>query len=190
MKKSKQIHLPELNEVYQRTLIWFFSFPQREIGLSDLATAIGSSKTTTKIIVEDLVNKEFLKREIIGKLWRLSANNVHDYIYSKKIPYNLGAIYESGILQEVRKHVPSSRVVVLFGSYRKGDDVETSDVDLAAEVLDEDQVEIREVGKINMGYRTNVPVNLHIFSRNKVDLNLFANIANGIVLSGFLEVRP
>ena len=40
------------------------------------------------------------------------------------------------------------------------------------------------------GYRKDVPVNLHIFSRNKVDLNLFANISNGIILDGFLEVHP
>jgi len=33
-------------------------------------------------------------------------------------------------------------------------------------------------------------VHLHIFSRNKVDLNLFANISNGIILDGFLEVHP
>ena len=41
-----------------------------------------------------------------------------------------------------------------------------------------------------LGYRKNVPINLYIFSRNKIDLNLFANIANGFVLDGFLEVRP
>ena len=43
---------------------------------------------------------------------------------------------------------------------------------------------------MNIGYRKNVPVNVHVFSRNKIDLNLFANIANGIILEGFLEVRP
>ena len=41
-----------------------------------------------------------------------------------------------------------------------------------------------------LGYRKKVNVNLHVFSRNKIDLNLFVNIANGIVLDGFLEVRP
>ena len=47
-----------------------------------------------------------------------------------------------------------------------------------------------DVGLEKLGFRTNVKVNLHIFSRNKIDLNLFANIANGIILSGFLEVLP
>ena len=41
-----------------------------------------------------------------------------------------------------------------------------------------------------LGFRKNVKVNIHIFSRNKIDLNLFTNIANGIVLDGLLEVHP
>ena len=41
-----------------------------------------------------------------------------------------------------------------------------------------------------LGYRKNIKVNLHVFSRKHIDLNVFANIANGIVLNGFLEVRP
>ena len=42
----------------------------------------------------------------------------------------------------------------------------------------------------NLGYRPNVPVNLYVFSRKKVDINLFSNIVNGIVLEGFLEAKP
>jgi len=54
----------------------------------------------------------------------------------------------------------------------------------------DDELSIIRLGIIEkLGYRKNVPVNLHIFSRNKVDLNLFTNIANGIVLDGLLEVR-
>jgi predicted nucleotidyltransferase len=87
--------------------------------------------------------------------------------------------------------VPNSRAVVLFGSYRKGDDIETSDIDIAVEVIGDAEMKIMPLGAIpQLGYRKKVPVNIHIFSRNKIDINLFANIANGIVLEGFLEVRP
>jgi hypothetical protein len=51
-------------------------------------------------------------------------------------------------------------------------------------------MEIIQLGRVDIGYRKNVLVNLHLFTRNRVDLNLFANIANGIVLEGFLEARP
>ena len=79
----------------------------------------------------------------------------------------------------------------MFGSYRKGDDTDKSDIDLAIEIVGNEDIKIVQLGAIpQIGYRKNVPVNLHIFSRNKIDLNLFNNIVNGIVLEGFLEASP
>ena len=57
--------------------------------------------------------------------------------------------------------------------------------------MGDEDVKIVELGVLpEFGYRKDVLVNLYIFSRNKADLNLFSNIANGIVLEGFLEARP
>ena len=107
------------------------------------------------------------------------------------MPYYLSKIYESGIIEAVYKAVPQARTIILFGSYRWGTDIETSDIDIAVETLDNKKVQINQLGIIGtLGYRKKVVVNLHIFSRNKIDLNLFANISNGIVLDGFLEVKP
>jgi len=100
-------------------------------------------------------------------------------------------VYGSGALQEIYTQIPSPRAIILFGSYRKGDDTENSDIDIAVEVIGDEEVQVIELGKISkLGYRKNVIITLHIFSRNKIDLNLFSNIANGIVLDGFLEVHP
>ena len=53
------------------------------------------------------------------------------------------------------------------------------------------EMEITELGIIKqLGYRKNVKVNMHTFSRSKADLNVFTNIANGIVLYGLLEAKP
>ncbi|MFH0956559.1 MAG: nucleotidyltransferase domain-containing protein, partial [Candidatus Aenigmatarchaeota archaeon] len=126
-----------------------------------------------------------------GRLWRISCNQEHPYNYTKKIAYNLLMLYESGILEAIHKIIPNPRAVILFGSYRKGDDNEKSDIDIAVEVLDGKDVRIEKLGVFpDFGYRKDVAVNVHVFSRNMVDLNLFANIANGILLEGFLEVRP
>ena len=190
MNKLKKVELMELNEAYQKMLIWFFSFPDVEIGLNDLSGELKISKTTAKKIVNQLIKEEFLSRKIIGKNWRISCNGEHHYNYSRKVAYNLTMVYESGILDYIHKLVGNSKVIILFGSYRKGDDNEKSDIDMAVEVLDDKEQEISEIGVIpNFGHRKNVVVNLHKFSKNKVDLNLFSNIANGIVLEGFLEVK-
>ena len=186
----KNVNVDQLERTLDKCLVWFYAFPRTKIGLTDLAKYINASKTATKQIIEHLVKIQFLNRDIIGKAWLLSANQKHPYFITKKIPYNLSTIYESGILDAVRKAVPSPRAIILFGSHRWGADVEESDIDIAVEVIDNRDLQIVRLGIIEqLGYRKNVPVNLHIFSRNKIDLNLFANIANGILLEGFLEVR-
>lgn len=187
----KGVKVEEIERAYEKTLSWFYAFPRRTMGLSELAVSIKSSKTATKKAVTALVQKKFIFQENVGRAWILSANPKHPYFKTKKIPYHLGKIYESGILEAIHKHFPQTRAVILFGSYRWGDDIEESDIDLAIEVLDGKELQIVHLGNVeNIGYRKNIPVNVHIFSRNKIDLNLFANIANGIVLEGFLEVRP
>lgn len=190
VKQLSKIDPREENEAYLKVLYWFFSYPSRELGLNELSKQLRISKTTANKIVTQLAKEGFLRTEVIGKLWRISCNLEHEYNISRKIPYNLSMVYQSSIVDAIHNIIPSSRAIILFGSYRKGDDTEKSDIDIAVEVLDNEELRIVELGELEQfGYRTNVPVNVHVFSRNKIDLNLFSNIANGILLEGFLEVR-
>ncbi len=189
--KLKSIKIKELERAWEKSIIWFFAYPNTRMGLTELSKVIKSSKTATKEAVNTLIKQEFLHKEVVGRSWILSAHQKHNYFKTKKIAYHLDKIYEVGIVDVVYKTIPQARAITLFGSYRWGSDTENSDIDIAVEVLGNDDLQITCLGVIaQFGYRKNVPVNLHIFSRNKIDLNLFANIANGIVLDGFLEVRP
>ena len=190
MIKIENTNLLETNEAYQKILYWFFSFPNKEIGLSELAKELKISKTTANKKINRLVKEGFLKKEIIGKSWRLSCNTNHIYNKSRKISYNLSMVYESGIVDEIIKRFNNAKAIILFGSYRKGDDNEKSDIDLAVETLNENGTRIEEFVIIKkFGYRKDVKVNLYIFVRDKVNTNLFSNISNGIVINGFLEVK-
>lgn len=190
-KLLKNVDPREENEAYIKILNWFFSYPTKEMSLSDLSEVLKISKTTANGMVMRLIIEDFLKKEVLGRIWRISCNQEHRYFRTRKIVYNLDNVYESNIISKIHTLIPSSRAIVLFGSYRKGDDTEKSDIDIAVEVLGDEEVQVIELGKISkLGYRKNVVVNLHVFSRNKIDLNLFSNIANGIVLEGFLEVHP
>jgi len=189
-KRLRKVDPREETEAYQKVMNWFFAYPNTEMSLNDLSQELKISKTTANRIIRVLVEDDFLKKQVIGKIWRISCNLNHLYNLTRKIGYNLILVYESGILDEIHKIMPNPKAVILFGSYRKGDDNEKSDLDIAVEIIDDGDIRIVELGIISqLGYRKNVHVNLHIFSRNKVNSNLFANIANGIVLEGFLEVR-
>lgn len=187
--KLKNIEKFKINESYWKVLTYFFSFPEAKIGLNDLSETIGSAKTVTKTAVEMLIREGFLNKEEIGKAWRISANPRHQYLLSRKVPINLQNVYDSQIVDVINESIPNVKAIILFGSYRWGTDNENSDLDIGVEISGNEEPKIYELGQINIGYRKNVKINLYVFSRNKVDLNLFNNVGNGIVLDGFLEVR-
>jgi len=194
IRNINQVKLIELNEAYQKVLYWFFSFPNIETGLNDLSADLKISKTTGKKIVNLLIDEGFLFRNIYGNVWRITCNLNHPYNYTRKISFNLAQVYEAynqGLRKLILEEVGNAKAIIIFGSYRKGDDTEKSDIDIAVEVADNEDVRIKNVGELSkFGFRKKIKINLHIFSRNKIDINLFSNIANGIVLEGFLEVRP
>jgi hypothetical protein len=189
--RFRPLELPVFNEAYQRILLWFFAFPNRAVSLTDLCVQTKTSKTAGKAVVSRLEKDGFVTKKVVGKAWELSVVPGHAFLTTKKVAMNLLLVYESGLLPLVRQTVPNARATILFGSYRKGDDLPESDIDIAIEVAEGKDMQIVKLGIFpKFGYRPNVAVNLHIFSRKTIDKNLFANIANGIVLEGFLEARP
>ncbi len=179
----------ELERAYDKIHGWFFAFPEEEFSLSDIAEQLEIAKTTANLVITQLVNDGFLTVSQLGKLWRIKANPQHPWFVTRRIPFNLRLVYESGIIAWVEREIPAARAIILFGSYRKGDDIKTSDLDIAVEISEENELDIWKVVIERLGYREKINANIHIFSRKKIDINLFANIANGIVLKGFLEVR-
>ncbi|MFH0956549.1 MAG: helix-turn-helix domain-containing protein, partial [Candidatus Aenigmatarchaeota archaeon] len=78
-KILRKVENYQLNETYNNLLAWFFSYPEREIGLTDLADATGVSKATANRVVSSLAQEGFLRIESIGRRWRISCNQEHPY---------------------------------------------------------------------------------------------------------------
>ncbi|MEK6823412.1 MAG: nucleotidyltransferase domain-containing protein [Nanoarchaeota archaeon] len=180
----------EEQTAYQKILHLFFDFPEREFGFNEIVSLTRTSKVTANKIILSLLKEDFLKRKIAGKSWLIVCNLFHEYNKTKKRTYNLEKIYNSGILDKIKQKFPGYKSIILFGSYGKGDDNEKSDIDIAVEISGNQKLKIEEFEKIKeTGYRKNILATLHIFSRRDINNNLFSNIANGIILEGFLEVK-
>ena len=94
-------------------------------------------------------------------------------------------------------------MIIIFVSFRWGEDGRDSDIDIAVEILKNKEIEIislkklakrlkdpefsKRVERFEKDVERNVQI--HIFNKKRINTNLFNNIANGIVLGGFLEVR-
>lgn len=163
----------------------FFINPTKKHYLVDISRRIKLAHTSVKNNLNKLVRIELVIRFIETKGGRkfpvYQANPDNQYFKKYKIIYNFSSILESGLLEFIEeKLMPKS--IVLFGSYKRGEDIESSDIDLFIECKKEDLdvtlFEKKLMRKIELHFNENF---------GSYSKELKNNIINGIVLKGFLE---
>ncbi len=96
---------------------------------------------------------------------------------------NLKMIQETGLTQFLEEKFPGC-TIILFGSYSTGEDTEKSDIDIA--VIGSEGKELK-LTKYDKMLERPVFLNFYI-GLKQVDKNMRANLYNGIVLSGAIEL--
>lgn len=168
-----------------RTLEPFFIKPSKGHYLADISRQIKLAHTSVKKNLEKLSKFGMIAEstEKKGKrafpIYRANANTKLFRTY--KMIYNISSILESGLVDFIaQKLMPKS--IVLFGSYRRGEDTESSDIDLFAE-CNKEELNLKAFEK-KLGRKIGLHFNENFTSYSK---ELKNNIINGIVLEGFLE---
>ncbi len=184
------------NQLYSETaklrvLGMLFKFPEREFSLSTLAKESKVAKANIGKILDKLLKKEIINITKLKNLWQIKANQQNLNFIRSKVVYNLNFIYQSGLVDFLNDYFKNPKAIILFGSFRKGEDISGSDIDMAIEQTMTKHYETKRLEELSdFERKANRKVQVHLFDRKRIDLNLFNNIANGIVLSGFLEVKP
>ncbi|MBI3026764.1 nucleotidyltransferase domain-containing protein [Candidatus Woesearchaeota archaeon] len=175
----------------QRTWSVFLRYPEKEFSLSDIAKEAGVAKAHIGEILNEFYSLGLINIVKLSKIWRIKANQQSPEFIKSKIIYNLNFVYQSSLVEFLNERFNNPKTIILFGSFRKGDDISTSDIDIAIEtdeVYEYKTVTTKEL--IEFEKLINRKIQIHIFNRKNVDINVFNNIANGIILQGFLEVKP
>jgi len=173
-----------------RILEVFFRFPEQEFSLSDLAKEAGVAKANIGEILDEFQKNNLIEITKLSKIWRIRANRKNWNFVKSKIVYNINFIYQSGLVEFLVEHFENPKSIIVFGSFRNGDDISNSDIDISVE-----SEEIKKYGIYGPSELAEFEgvigrnIQIHCFNRKNVDINLFNNIANGIVLFGFLEVK-
>ena len=167
-----------------------FRYPEKEFSLSDLAKEAGVAKANIGIILEEFMKEGLINIEKLSKIWRIKANQTNWLYIKSKIIYNLNFIYKSGLVDFLVDYFKNPKAIILFGSFRNGEDISNSDIDTAIETSEAEEYQIISLRElIEFEKLINRKIQIHLFNRKSIDINLFNNIANGIVLTGFLEVK-
>ena len=170
----------------ERTLETFFREPFKIQYLIDISKKNQIAHTSIKKNLNELTKEGLIIEQIEKKGKRkfptYKANFNNPIFRQLKIINNLSILNDSNLIHYIEDKL-SPKCIILFGSFRKGEDTENSDIDLFIE-CDEENIDIKKYAKI-----LKKDIQLH-FKKNfdEYPKELKNNIVNGIVLSGYIEV--
>ena len=172
-----------------KVLYWF---PELEFSLTELANQAGVSKSTASRLLNGLKEWGIIRVIDKGIILRIKANTENQEFLRLKQAHNLYLIFASGLVEFLNEAFGQPKAIVLIGSYRRGEDISTSDIDIAIETLQDTEPKIARPEGLERFERffPGRKIEIHLFNRSSVDINFFNNVGNGIILSGFLEVKP
>lgn len=170
-------------------LNYFFEEPERKFHLRELARLARLAPSTVSKNLEQLVKKRILisKKDKGFKLF--SANSENHLYRDLKLFYNIFQIRISGLVDHIIEIFNQPKSIILFGSFRKGENIPRSDIDIFIEVTAKKELDLSKFeGKLGHKIQLFQFTSKEISAMQKNNKELFNNIANGIVLEGFFEV--
>jgi len=163
----------------------FFQEPTKQHYLIEISRKIKLAHTSVKKRLKQLTREGLITETVEKKGKRkfpiYSANLNSPEFKEKKKQYNLQKIIDSGLIKYIEEKL-TPKSMVLFGSYKRGEDTEDSDIDLFIE-CNEEKIDLAQYeSKLRRSIQLHFNKDFTTYPKE-----LKNNIINGIVLKGFLE---
>ena len=163
---------------------YFFDNPTTKLRVREVEQTINVPLPSAIRYCKELEQEKIFKTEIIGKTKFYTTNKTSfEFTLEKKL-YNIRTIYESGLIEHLKKEL-SNPVIILFGSYSRGEDIETSDIDLYVETESKKELELK---KFEKKLKRKIQIFKHKSIKSVRNPHLMNNIINGIKLNNQIEV--
>ena len=163
----------------EKVLREFFENPSTMFYLRKLSRLLGKSLPTIITVTDSLAREKLIIKKKEKVVTTLIANRENEDFIRRKRIHNLERLYESGIVDFLIKEYNHPQTIVVFGSFSRGEDIETSDVDIAVNTGKKLKIDLS-------AYENNLKktINLHesVFSRQGGKLKI--SLMNGVVLEG------
>ncbi|MBI2548399.1 nucleotidyltransferase domain-containing protein [Candidatus Woesearchaeota archaeon] len=165
-----------------------FTYPNKSFHIRMLEKETGFSTTAITRVIDEFRVHQIITIEKTPLTTNIQANVESPTYYSYKRIFNLYQLEREGIVATLID-LFKPKVIVLFGSYARGEDGEKSDVDLL--IITPYPKRSGDTGRfLERGEKTlKRKINLHILTSLNNSSTEFKNaLANGIVLQGYLKV--
>lgn len=154
----------------------FYEFPNQRFTVRKLALKTKMPRSTVHKYLSEL-KKEML----ITKENQPSDSGIFKI---KKTFFYMQKLFKTGLIEYIDNELNPS-CIILFGSFRKGDSVEDSDIDLFVETTAKKKISLTNFEK-KLGHKIQLFIEGDI---NKLPDRLFNNVVNGIKLKGFFKIK-
>lgn len=165
--------------ILQKCSLWkvaeiFFLEPTKVHFIKEISRRINLAHTSVKIHLQALI-KENLVAETKSEVFRgyRALRQNPEFISEKKIA-NLILIKNSGLIEALKEKYPQS--IILFGSYDKGEDIETSDLDL---FIDSKKFKFNPEK-----FEKYLKRKIHLIFKEEADKSIIQSINQGTILFG------
>jgi predicted nucleotidyltransferase len=149
----------------------------------EIAKILQVSPTAVANSIKRLKQSNLIEVEITRTANLISFNRGERKACELKRVENLKNIYTSGLSEYLERELAGG-TVILFGSYGRGEDTNTSDMDIAVIERKDKMLELEKYERI-----LNRKINVNFYeSWKKIHEHLKNNILNGIVLHGSIEL--
>ena len=166
----------QMDKNMDKILEVFFEFPGKKFTIRGMAKMAKLPKSTVQNYMANLKNMEMITKDN-------QASNTR-FFKIRKINYYIEKIYASGLIERLNEiYAPSC--IILFGSFRKGDSVKESDMDIFVETTVKKEPDLSD-------FEEKLKHKVQIFKEtdiNKLPPRLFNNVINGIKLEGFFKIK-
>jgi len=164
----------------------FFENPLKKFNLKDISKISKVAHTSVKNELEKLIKQKIIIKEIEirGKRnFPIYSSNTNEKFLELKKMHNEDSIKQSGLIDYLKiKLMPN--LIILFGSFSRGEDIKESDIDFFIESKPK-EIDLktfeRTLGrKINLTFKPNI---------NLLKKEFLNNILNGVILYGIIEIK-
>src|SRR3989338_10317430 len=107
---------------------YFFDFPTARLRVREIERELAMPLPSVIRYVKELVDGKIVVPFTIGKtVFYTAARTERKFVIEKKL-HNIKKLYDSGLVEALVEEYNNSPIIV-FGSYSRGEDGETSDID-------------------------------------------------------------
>ncbi len=164
----------------QKILALIFKHPTVGFTLREIARKLKISAPTVATITRELERREFIKIERERNQYKVFGNVESESFKDLKRICNLFSLLplKNFLIRELNPNL-----IVVYGSYSTGEDIEDSDIDMF--------VDSHTTKKINLSpFEKKLARSIHLIvgSFHKLPSELKSNIINGVILYGVIEI--